>query len=113
MANKNVVAKLNNLRIAPRKVRLVAGLIKGMSVEQAKQQFDFLPKKSAEPVLKLLMSAVANAKNNFKMEEADLFVETIFVDQGRVLKRWLPRAMGRVSPILKKSSHVTLILKRK
>lgn len=111
--DKEIIAKLNNLRIAPRKVRLVAGLIRGKSVVAAKQQLVFLPKRSAEPLEKLLNSAVANAKNNFKMKENNLYVEKIFVNQGRVMKRWLPRAFGRVSSIQKKSSNITLILKNK
>ena len=107
---KPVVAHLNELRISPRKVRLVAGLIRGKSVVHARQQLNFLPKRSAEPVLKLLNSAVANAKNNFKISESILYVEKIYVNQGKVLKRGLPRAFGRTSPIQKKNSRVTLML---
>jgi large subunit ribosomal protein L22 len=111
--SKPIVAHLNELRISPRKVRLVAGLIRGKSVVQARQQLNFLPKRSAEPILKLLNSAVANAKNNFKISESALFVEKIFVNQGRVLKRGLPRAFGRTSPIQKKNSRVTLMLNQR
>jgi large subunit ribosomal protein L22 len=110
---KEIVAKLNSLRIAPRKVRLVAGLVRGKSVAAAKQQLAFLPKRSAEPIMKLIDSAVANAKNNLKIKETDLIIETISVNEGRALKRWLPRAFGRVSPLRKKSSHITLVLKSK
>lgn len=102
-------AVLNNLRIAPRKVRLVANLIKGMSVDQARGQLKFLAKRSSEPVLKLLNSAVANAKN-FDLDEKNLYISSIFVDSGQTLKRWLPRAFGRATPIMKRSSRITIIL---
>ena len=105
-----VTAKLNNLRIAPRKVRLAANLIKGMDVNQARNQLRFLVKKSSESILKLLNSAAANAKNNFNLEENNLYVDKILVDEGPTLKRWLPRAFGRATPIMKRTSHITLIL---
>lgn len=105
-----VSAKLNNLRISPRKVRLVAGLIRGLKVSEAQKQLNFLGKRSADPILKLLNSAVANAKNNAKMSEENLVVSEIFVDGGPVLKRHMPRAFGRAFAIRKRTSHITLIL---
>jgi len=108
-----VTAKLNNLRISPRKVRLVANLIKGMEVNGAKAQLRFLAKKSSQPLGKLLDSAVANAKNNFSLEENNLYISKIFVDSGQTLKRWLPRAFGRATPLMKRTSRVTLILAEK
>ena len=105
-----VKASLNNLRISPRKVRLVANLIKGLPVNEAKVQLKFLVKRSSEPILKLLNSAVANAKNNFELDENNLYISRIFVDGGQVLKRWLPRAFGRATPIMKRTSHITLYL---
>lgn len=105
-----VSAKLNNLRISPRKVRLVAGLIRGLKVSEAQKQLNFLGKRSADPILKLLNSAVANAKNNAKMSEENLIVSEIFVDGGPVLKRHMPRAFGRAFAIRKRTSHITLIL---
>jgi large subunit ribosomal protein L22 len=108
-----VIAKLNNLRIAPRKVRLVANLIKGMDTQNAKGQLKFLIKKSSVPVGKLLDSAIANAKNNFSLDENNLYISKITVDEGQTLKRWLPRAFGKASPLMKRTSHITLVLSEK
>jgi len=106
-----IKASLNNLRMAPRKVRLVANLIKGMSAPDACAQLTFLVKKPAPLILKLINSAVANAKHNFEIEENNLFVEKILVEGGQTLKRWLPRAMGRATPIKKRTCSIKLVLK--
>ncbi len=106
-----VKAILKYIRISPRKVRLTAGLIKKMTVQEALAQLNFLPGKSAKPISKLLKSAIANAKHNFKLDPENLYVSGIKVDQGPSLKRSMPRARGSASPILKRSSHVTLILR--
>lgn len=108
-----IKASLNNLRMAPRKVRLVANLIKGLPIKEAKAQLKFLAKKASGPILKLLNSAIANAKNNFSLEENNLYVSKIYVDSGQVLKRWLPRAFGRATPIMKRTSHITIFLAEK
>lgn len=108
-----VIAKLNHLHIAPRKVRLVADALKGLSVNQAEAQLLFRPQRSSEPLLKLLRSAAANAKNNHKLNPDKLVVQSIRVDQGPTMKRFLPRAMGRATPIHKKTSHIILILEDK
>lgn len=105
-----VTAKLKHLRIAPRKVRLVANAIKGLSVNEAEAQLLFRAKRSSHAILQLLRSAVANAKNNQKLNPSNLIVKNIKVDQGPMLKRFLPRAMGRATPIQKKTSHISLIL---
>lgn len=107
---KTQIAKLNYLRIAPRKTRLVASMIKGLSINEAEAQLLVNPKRPSDAVLKLLRSAVANAKNNQKLDPEKLFVKEIRVDNGPMLKRFMPRAMGRASGIQKKSSHITLIL---
>jgi large subunit ribosomal protein L22 len=107
-----IKAQLNYLRIAPRKVRLVADLVRGKSVEQSRAILGFAVKKGSLPLLKLLNQAVANAKNNFKMNDASgLYVSKITVDEGPKAKRWRARARGQGAPIQKKTSHVTLILK--
>lgn len=106
---KTQTAKLNYLRIAPRKVRLVANVIKGMSVNDAEAQLLLNPKRASESVLKLLRSAIANAKNQ-KMASEKMFVKEIMVNQGPMLKRWMPRAQGRATPIQKKGSHITIVL---
>lgn len=104
-----VTAKLNHLRIAPRKVRLVIALIKRKKVEKAQNILAFTIKKSAEPVLKLLNSAIANAKTQ-ELDPENLFITQITVDEGRTLKRWRARARGRAASIEKKTSHITIVL---
>ena len=108
-----ITAKLKHLKIAPRKVRLAADLIRGMSVIEAQAQLKFLSKRAAHPVLKLLNSALANAEHNFNLSKENLYISKITVDAGPSLKRWLPRAMGRATPILKRTSHITLILEER
>jgi len=105
-----VVAKLRYLRIAPRKVRLVADLIRGKRIEEARNILNFTIKKAAPPLLKLLRSATANAKNNFQLDESNLYIAKILVDEGPKYKRWRARARGRAEEIQKKTSHVTVVL---
>ena len=102
-------AKLNYLKIAPRKVRLVANTLKGLPVQEAEAQLLLRVQRSSKPLLKLIRSAVANAKNR-KMDVSKLFVSSVLVNQGPMLKRSLPRAQGRSTPIHKKMSHVVLVL---
>lgn len=103
-------AKLRHLRIAPRKVRLVADLIRGKDVEEALSILQFAHKKSSVPLAKLLQSAVANADQKDGVDIDRLFVKTITVDGGPTIKRFRPRAMGRATPILKRTSHVSIAL---
>jgi large subunit ribosomal protein L22 len=106
-----IKAKLSYLNISPRKVRLVANFIKGMSVKEAENQLSVLRKKASKPLLKLLKSTLANAHHNFKVENEDsLYIKSIQVDQGPTLKRWQPRAFGRAYIIRKRTSHVKLEL---
>lgn len=105
-----VRAKLSYLRIAPRKVRLVADLIRGKSVEEAETILNFTTKKAAFPIFKLLRSAIANAKNNFQLDPANLYIFRITVDEGPKYKRWQARARGQAAEIQKKTSHITLVL---
>jgi large subunit ribosomal protein L22 len=105
-----VTAKLRYLRIAPRKVRLVADLIRGKKVSQALNLLEFLPKKAALPFLKLLKQAIANAKNNFQLSETNLFISKILVDEGPKLKRWMAKARGQADEIFKRTSHIVLVL---
>ncbi len=109
--NMEIIAKLNYLHIAPRKVRLVAGLIKGKQVEDAQNILRFTIKKASDPILKLLMQAKANAKNNFQIDPSVLYISKITVDEGPKYKRWRARARGRAAEIQKKTSHITMILK--
>src|SRR3989338_11712748 len=104
-------AKLSNLRIAPRKVRLVVDLIRGTSATNAQQQLKFSTKRASGPLLKLLNSAMTNAKNiNESVEDDSLYIKDIFVDEGPKLKRHRPRARGVAYQIQKKTSHITIIL---
>lgn len=105
-------AFLKNYRQAPRKVRLAADLIKGKKVAEALIELDFLAKRAALPLKKLLVSAVANAKQSGR-EAENLFIKELRVDKGIVMKRMMPRAMGRASRINKRTSHVRLVLGEK
>jgi large subunit ribosomal protein L22 len=105
-------AKLRHLRIAPRKVRIVADIVRGKQVEEALATLRFTSKAAAKPVAKLIRSAIANAEQAAKgnLDVDRLFVRTIMVDQGPTLRRFMPRAMGRATRINKKTSHVTVEL---
>jgi len=107
-----VKAKLNYLRISPRKVRLVADLIRGKRVIEAQNILDFTLKRAAKPLKKLLNSAVANAEHNFHLKKEDLYIASLQVNEGPKLKRWRARARGRAVEIQKKTSHITLILQK-
>jgi large subunit ribosomal protein L22 len=106
-------AYLKNYRQSPRKVRLVATAIKGKSVAVAEAELQYLVKRAALPFLKLLQSAVANAKQNFNIEKDNLYVQDVRVDKGIVLKRMMPRARGSAFPIKKRSSHIVMVLAEK
>lgn len=108
-----VTAQLNNLRIAPRKVRLVADRVRGVQVTEAIGMLEYDMRKTAQPMQKLLKSAVANAQNNFKLKESNLYIVDITVGEGPTLKRWRPRAYGRASQILKRTSRVSIVLSEK
>lgn len=101
------------LRMSPYKVRLVADLIRGKSVDEALTILKFLPKKGARLVNKTLHSAVANAEVKQTIDIDNLYVKSILVDEGPRLKRWRPRSMGRATRIAKRTSHVTMVLAEK
>lgn len=105
-----VKASLKYLRISPKKVRLVANLIKHKTVAEAKSQLLVLPQRAKRPIMKLLDSAISNAKHNFQLAEENLYIKNITVDPGPSLKRWMPRARGSASPIYRRSSHINLVL---
>jgi len=107
---KEVKAKLSSLRISPRKVRMVANLIRGESVLSAKAQLSFTTKKSAPILLKLLNSAISNAKHNFNLSEKNLYLQEILVNEGPRLKRWRPVWRGMAHSIIKRTSHIILTL---
>ena len=101
------------IRITPRKVRIVLDLIRGKNVAEAFAILKFTPKAGADVVEKVLRSAVANAENNFDMDADKLFVKTAYADQGPTLKRIHPRARGQAFKILKRTSHVTIVVDEK
>ena len=103
-----VSAKLTGAQISPQKVRLVADQIRGKGVEEALDILEFSNKKSADIIKKLLNSAIANAEHNEGADIDELNISTIFVDEGRLLKRLRPRAKGRADRILKRSCHITI-----
>lgn len=103
-------AKLNRLRMSPRKVRLIADLVRGKDVRSALLQLKFSAKDAARPVAKLIESAVANAKHNHQMAEESLVIKTIMVDGGPTFHRWMPRAFGRATKLRKRTSHITVVL---
>ena len=104
------LAKHNFARISPQKARLVADLIRGKSVDQALEILTFSNKKAAVLVKKVLESAIANAEHNEGADIDDLSVAKIFVDEGPIMKRIMPRAKGRADRILKRSSHITVVV---
>lgn len=108
-----VSAKLNNLRIAPRKIGLVANLIKKMDVEVAMDQLDNTIKGGSLPIKKLLLSAISNGENNLGLARNNLYIFDVVVGAGPTLKRWMPKAYGRAGRILKRTSKIELILEER
>ena len=103
-------AYVKSVRIAPRKVRLVLDLIRGKDAKEAAAILKFTPKGASPVVAKLLKSAVANATNNHNMDESKLYVKECYANDGMTLKRWMPRAKGSASQILKRTSHITIVV---
>ena len=103
-----VKATLKNLRMSPRKVRLVTDSIVGMDANAALVQLRHLVKKTSGVLEKLLLSALANAENNFGLDRDNMFVSSVVVGEGTRMKRWLPRAQGRATLILKRTCHIKL-----
>ena len=100
-----------NVRVTPRKVRLVIDLVRGLPVKQALGILDNLNRAASEPVAKLIKSAAANATNNFGMDEDALYIAEIYANEGLRMKRYLPRAKGSASGLVKRSSHITVVVK--
>ena len=107
---KKETVHLNYLRVTPRKARAIAGLLRGLSVNEAEAQLVMQNRRPAKPILKLLRSAVVGAVRNLHSSPDKLYIESIYVNQGPMLKRVLPRAKGVANPIQKKMSHVTIVL---
>lgn len=105
-----IKAKLKNLIQSPKKVRLVAGLVRGLETKKALEQLAFANKKAALPVSKLIKSAIAGAEHNYELDKNNLFIKEIKVDEGGMLHRWTPKAHGSATPIRKRMSHISIIL---
>ena len=105
-----VKAKARYVRIAPRKARLIADQVRGMHIEQARALLEFSPRGAAHPIQKLINSAAANAENNHDLIGDEMRVSSITVDEGPTLRRFRPRAMGRATPINKRTSHIAVAL---
>ncbi len=108
-----VKVQLNNIRITPRKSRQLIDVIRGKDVDKARALLEFTVKRAAEPVLKLLNSAVASAVNDLKLNEKNLYISKITADEGPTLKRSFPMSRGRAYPIMKRTSHIQLTLSEK
>ncbi len=106
-------AKLRHVRLSPRKARLVVDMVRGKQVQEALNLLRFSPQKAAGIVSGVVNSAVANAEQKGAGDVDRLFIKSIFVDQGPVLKRFMPRAQGRATKIRKPTSHITVILDEK
>jgi large subunit ribosomal protein L22 len=101
------------VRISPRKVRKIAGAVKGKPVEIGLNSLRFMPQKAASLLEKIVRSAVANAEQNPDIDIDELVIRNVIADQGPTLKRWRPRARGRATRILKRTSHITVTLAEK
>ncbi len=108
-----VSAKAMRVRVSPRKARLVVDLVRGRDVAEALGILKFTPSKAAEDIYKVIRSAQASAENNYDLDPEDLYVKTIYADDGPTYKRFKPRARGRVNQILKRTCHVTVVLSEK
>jgi large subunit ribosomal protein L22 len=105
-----IIARARMIRISPRKVRLIGELIKKKNINDASGLLTYMPQKASDILKKLLDSAVANAKQRKYVDIDNLFVKNVIVDGGPVMKRFLPRAMGRATKVRKRMSHITMIL---
>lgn len=105
-----VRAHAKHIRQSPYKVRRVLDLVRGLPVEDARHVLAFTDRRAADPVRKVLDSAVANAEHNFALDADELVVAEAFADEGPTLKRWRPRARGRATRIRKRTSHITIVV---
>lgn len=103
-------AVTKNVRISATKTRQVIDLVRGKKVDHALAILRYMPQKAAREVSRTVKSAAANAENNFDMSPEDLFIKTIYADEGPTLKRYMPRARGRADRINKRTTHITVIV---
>ena len=107
---RDVKATAKTVRVTSRKAKLVMDLIRGKDVKEARGILSLLPNKTARITLKVLKSACANATHNFQMDEEKLFVKECYANEGITMKRYMPRAKGSASPIMKRTSHITVVV---
>ena len=112
-ADKRPQAHAKYVRISPRKVKIVIDLIRGKSAEDAQAILTYTPKAAAPVVLKVLNSAIANAENNQNLNRKDLIVAEVYANPGPTLKRYVARSRGSASPMLKRTSHISVVLDQK
>lgn len=112
-SNKLVKASARHVHIAPRKMRLVTNMVKGMNAVDALTQLQHTGKKASPILAKVLQSAIANAKNNFSLDPQHLFIKSITADMGKVMKRYFPRARGSAFTIRRKMSHINVVLEER
>ena len=112
-ADKRPRAIAKYIRISPRKVKIVIDLIRGKQVDQALAILMYTPKAAAPVVEKLLNSAIANAENNLQLSRDELYVAEVYANQGPTLKRYVARSRGSASPMLRRTSHITVVLDTK
>ena len=105
-----VKASARQLTASPRKMRLITSRLPGLSVDQALALLRYMPSPHARSVSKVVLSAASNAENNFNLDVDDLVIKRAYADEGRTMKRFKARSRGRASPLLKRSSHITIIL---
>lgn len=113
MAGIEIQAVAKNVRVTPRKARLVGDAVKGKPLAEAMAMLRFMPQRAATPLLKAVKSAAANAENNFDLDPQDLYVVRVVADQGRTLRRFRAKARGRVGPVHKHSSHITVVVRER
>jgi len=108
-----IKAKAKWVRSSPRKIKRVIDAVSGKSPHEVLAFLKFMPHKGARILEKVIKSALANAKNNYKLDEAGLKIKEMYVNKGIIMKRWQPRARGRAFPIKKRTAHVTVVLEEK
>ena len=110
MQKNEIRAVSKYVRMSPSKIRRVLRQIQGKTYSEALLLLEFMPYASCAPIIKVLRSATANARNNFGMDEKNLVIKSAFADQGPTMKRFRPRAQGRAYRILKATSHITIVM---
>lgn len=111
--NPVVMAKAKYVKVAPQKARLIVDAVRGKSAEEALNALRFIPKRAARSVEKVIASAIANAENNYKLDSDNLYIYRAFVDGGPMIRRFRARAMGRATPIRRRTCHITVALKER